>query len=79
MPVVVQASSREQCYLTHRANPDGVAARMETCEVHFKVLSRGFSEGAGRADWLTWTYAETGNNPNNAAYADVAHEGQLCL
>lgn len=28
---------------------------------------------------LTWTDAEAGNNPNNTAHTDVAHEGQLGL
>lgn len=28
---------------------------------------------------LTWTDAETSNDPHNAAHADVAHEGQMHL
>lgn len=71
LPAVAQASSRAQCYPTYSLNVHG--AECAACQPHVR------SDAGRRGFVLTWTDAETGDDPNNAADADVAHEGQVCL
>lgn len=76
-PAVVKDSSREQCYLTHRAEHACQCGATSMLTRH--LGGDGCREVRCGESWLTWTYTEAGNNPNHAGHADVAQDRQLHL